>query len=54
MDLKQVALLVFFAIFVGAVIWILMRPQKEIDREARIPLDDDPANAPQTEDDNDD
>ncbi len=39
----QVALVIFFLAFVAVVIWVLRRPKREIDRQSRLPLDDDHA-----------
>lgn len=37
---SEIALLIFFAIFVGIVIRTLLRPREEIERWSQIPLDD--------------
>jgi cbb3-type cytochrome oxidase subunit 3 len=36
-----VALVVFFCCFVAIIIWVCTRPRREIDHQARIPLDED-------------
>lgn len=38
----SLALLAAFAAFVSIVIWVLARPKKQVDRWARVPLDDQP------------
>lgn len=37
------ALLIFVSVFVGVVIWTLTRPRSEIERAARLPIQDDDA-----------
>ena len=45
----EIALLGFFALFLGIVIWTLLRPRKQIDRWSRIPLDDQEVQEPRNE-----
>lgn len=40
--LKNVALVLFFAIFSGVVLWLLLRKNSEIRRWSRLPLEDEP------------
>ena len=35
------ALIIFVVAFVAVCVWVLTRPQREIDRQAQIPLDSD-------------
>lgn len=40
--LKNIALVLFFVIFSGVVLWLLLRKNSEIRRWSRLPLEDDP------------
>ncbi len=40
---RVLALVLFFAIFVGVLGWTLTRPAEQIRRHARLPIDDVPA-----------
>lgn len=44
----QIALVVFVATFAMLVIWVFTRSRSELDREARLPLDDAPSGATRT------
>ncbi|MGE0480609.1 MAG: cbb3-type cytochrome oxidase subunit 3 [Phycisphaerae bacterium] len=39
----QIALVIFFAVFVAIVVWVMLRPKREIERAARLPLERDDA-----------
>lgn len=41
--LKTIGLVLFFAIFCGVVLWVVLRKRSEIKRWSELPLDDDPA-----------
>ncbi len=40
--LSQIALVIFFGVFVAVVIRTMTRSKKEIDRQSQIPLSDEP------------
>ena len=40
--LSQIALVLFFGVFVAVVIRTWMRPKKEMDKQSQIPLSDEP------------
>jgi cbb3-type cytochrome oxidase subunit 3 len=40
--LSQIALVLFFLVFVAVVIRTLLRPRQEMDKQAQIPLSDQP------------
>lgn len=40
--LSQIALVLFFVVFVAVVIRTVLRPRQEMDRQAQIPLSDKP------------
>lgn len=40
--LSQIALIIFFCVFVAVVIRTWTRPRKDMDRQSEIPLSDDP------------
>ncbi len=40
--LAVIALVIFVVVFIAIVIYVLTRPKKEIDRQAQIPLQDQP------------
>lgn len=40
--LSQIALLLFFGVFVAVVIRTMLRPKKEMDKQSQIPLSDEP------------
>ena len=40
--LSQIALILFFGVFVAVVIRTWMRPKKEMDKQSQIPLSDEP------------
>ncbi|MFK7789079.1 MAG: CcoQ/FixQ family Cbb3-type cytochrome c oxidase assembly chaperone [Phycisphaeraceae bacterium] len=40
--LSQLALLLFFGVFVAVVIRTMLRPKKEMDKQSQIPLSDEP------------
>ncbi len=40
--LKAVGLVMFFTIFSGVLLWVLLRKRSEIRRWSELPLDDDP------------
>lgn len=40
--LSQIALVIFFGVFVAVVIRTCMRPKKEMDKQSQIPLSDEP------------
>lgn len=37
----QVALVISLATFLGVVVYVILRPRREIERQARLPLEDD-------------
>lgn len=39
----QVALVIFVCAFVAIVVWVILRPKREIERAARLPLERDDA-----------
>ncbi|RMF85711.1 MAG: cbb3-type cytochrome c oxidase subunit 3 [Planctomycetota bacterium] len=39
--LPTVALLIFFGVFLAIVAWVLLRPKRDVERWARMPMDDD-------------
>ncbi|MHC4996251.1 MAG: cbb3-type cytochrome oxidase subunit 3 [Planctomycetota bacterium] len=36
---SQIALLIFFVVFLGIIVWVVRRPRGQIDRWANLPLD---------------
>ena len=40
--LSQIALVLFFLVFLAIVVRVVTRPKQEIDRQSQIPLSDDP------------
>lgn len=40
--LSQIALILFFGVFVAVVIRTMLRPKKEMDKQSEIPLSDEP------------
>lgn len=40
--LPTIALLIFFGVFLAIVAWVFLRPKGEVERWARMPMDDDP------------
>ncbi len=44
--LQQVALVLFFAAFVAIVVWTLLRPRQEMERCARLPVENGSAAPP--------
>lgn len=40
--LSQIALVLFFLVFLAVVIRVVTRPQKEVDKQSQIPLSDEP------------
>lgn len=45
---KEIALLIFFSLFCVLTLRILLRPRREIDRQARLPLAEPPTRADDT------
>ena len=39
--LPTIALLLFVAVFVAIVVWVLLRPKADVEHWARMPMDDD-------------
>ncbi|MBX3355857.1 MAG: cbb3-type cytochrome c oxidase subunit 3 [Phycisphaeraceae bacterium] len=40
----QIALVVAMTFFIGVVLWIWLTPKRRWDKDARIPIDDEPQN----------
>ncbi|MCO6048020.1 hypothetical protein NG895_29305 [Aeoliella sp. ICT_H6.2] len=40
--LKNIALVLFFSVFTGVIVWLLFRKNSDIRRWSRLPLDDEP------------
>ncbi|MCA9297343.1 MAG: cbb3-type cytochrome c oxidase subunit 3 [Phycisphaerales bacterium] len=38
----EIALIIFFTVFIGVLLWVVLRRRGAFDHVARIPLDDDP------------
>jgi cbb3-type cytochrome oxidase subunit 3 len=45
-----ISLCLFFAVFLGVLIWVLRLKRADLDSAAALPLEDDPKPAAQTED----
>lgn len=39
--LAIIALVIFFAVFCAIVVWVLVRPKREMDMHSQIPINDD-------------